>query len=716
MNTLSESAPEPLFSPRWHRVCTLRPRLRTHVNFRRQIQRGVDWFVLIDTSTQEVRRINPSAYAFVGRCDGRATVGQIWDALLQTAPDEILTQDEVVHLLTSLHERQLLEFDSTPDLEALFQHRDLVRKRLRRHRVNPLAFRLPLANPSRWLTPLAPLAVWLFSGWGLLLWGIVVGIALLAAAPHSSELAHEAARLTRSPQALTIGWLLYPFIKLVHELAHGLALLRWHAVSRQAGITVLMLTPVPFIDASAADAIRQPHRRAIISAAGIMAELFIAALALGLWLLLQPGLMRDLALTAVLIGTLSTLLVNGNPLLRFDGYFVFCDLLDLRNLATRSARWWQGRLRRWLLADRQTPPMESLPGEKPWLVFYAPLSAVYRLALCTLVALWIGNFSSLLGLVAGGFMLSATLGKPLWLGMKALHARPGATPWLRVGALLTALILVLCWPLPYRSLAQGVVSPPENALIRAGTDGFVTQWLQIDGQAVPANTAVALLEDDELMPRRAALVADIAEYDVLLFSALTNAPDEAAALREKLAFSQIEIARLDERLAALTARTQSAGTLVVARQIDQQGSWRRRGELLGYLLNDEPLTLRVALPHADAALLQGSAPEVQVRLASNAGQTHAGRIVRDLSGAVSQLPSAALSEQHGGPLATRAEDTDALTAQAPVVLLDVAVPDLSARHIGERGYVRIDHGHKSLAARALRQLRQLLLSHFNPSV
>lgn len=708
--------PEPLFSARWHRVAGLRPRLRAHVELRRQVQRGVDWFVLVDTTSQEVRRINPSAYAFVGRCDGRTTVKAIWESMLEAAPDATMTQDEVVHLLVSLHERQLMEFDSAPDLEAVFRSRDLVRQRRRRQMVNPLAFRLPLADPSRWLAPLAPLAAWLFSGWGLLLWCAVVGAALLAAAPQASELAHEAARLARSPQALTAGWLLYPLIKLVHELAHGLALLRWHAVSRQAGITLLMLTPVPFVDASAADAMRQPHRRALVSAAGIMAELFIATLALGLWLLFQPGLARDLALTAMLIGTVSTLLVNGNPLLRFDGYFALCDLLDLRNLATRSSRWWQGRLRRWLLADRDTPLMECLPGEKPWLALYAPLSAAYRLVLCVVVALWIGGFSSLLGLAAGGLMLGATLVKPLWMGLKALHARPGAAPWLRVGALVAGLLALLCWPLPHRTLAQGVVWPSERALIRAGTDGFVAEWLQSDGQAVQAGTPVALLEDDELAARRAALVADVAEYDVQLFSALANAPDEAAALREKLAFGQAEIARLDERLAALTAHAQSAGRLVVARQIDQQGSYRRRGELLGYLLNDEPLTLRVALPHADADLLQGGAPEVQVRLASDAAQTHGGRIVRDLSAAVSQLPSAALSERHGGPLATTAEDADALTTQAPVVLLDVAVPGLSARHIGERGYVRIDHGRRSLAARGLRQLRQLLLSHFNPSV
>lgn len=708
--------PEPLFSSRWHRVAGLSPRLRPHVQLRRQVQRGTDWFLLLDTTSQEARRINPSAYQLVGRFDGRTTVKRIWEAMLDAAPDETMTQDEVIHLLVSLHERQLVEFDRSPDVEAVFRSRDQVRKRRRWQMANPLAFRLPLVNPSRWLGHLGKPAGWLFSGWGLVLWCAIVGAALLAAAPHGAQLAHEGARLLGSPHALAAGWLLYPLIKAVHETAHALAMLHWGAQSRRAGIALLMLTPVPFVDASAAEGLRHNHQRAVVSAAGIMAEMLIAAFALGLWLLIEPGLVRDLALGIALIGTVSTLLVNGNPLLRFDGYFVLCDLLDLRNPATRSARWWQGKLRRWLLADRKTPAMQCLPGEKRWLVAYAPLSAAYRLTLSLMMALWIGSFSSLLGLVAGGLMFSATLGKPLWSGWRALRAQAGITPRLRTGAVLAVLLGLLCWPLPHRTVAQGVVWPPESALIRAGTDGFVAEWLQQDGQRLQPGDAVAQLEDGELAARRATLLAEAAEYDVQLFTALASAPDEAATLREKLAFSHAEIARLDERMAALTARAQTAGQLVVARQADQQGSYRRRGELLGYLLNDEPLILRVALPHADADLLREGLGDVQVRLSSQPDVSHPGRIVRDLSAAVSKLPSAALSDKHGGPLATAVDDPDSLTAQTPVVLLDVAVPGLSGRHIGERGHVRIEHDRRSLAARALRQLRQLLLSHFNPSV
>ncbi len=708
--------PEPLFSARWHRVAGLCPRLRPQVELRRQVQRGVDWFLIVDSSADEVRRINPAAYQLVGRFDGRTPVQQLWEALLEAAPEQAMTQNEVVQLLVALHGRQLIEFDRAPDVEAVFRGRDRVRSRRRWQVVNPLAFRLPLVDPSRWLRPLLRPSAWLFSATGLLLWSLLVLAALLAAAPHAAEIASEASRLMRSPQALAAGWLLYPLIKLVHESAHALAMMRWGLMPRQAGITLLVLTPVPFVDASAADTLRHPHQRAVVSAAGILAELAIAALAFGVWLAVEPGTVRDLALTAVLIGTVSTLLVNGNPLLRFDGYFVFTDLLDLRNLGTRSARWWRGRLRAALLADRHTPPMECLPGERRWLIAYAPLSTAYRLGLSLLIALWVGSFSSLLGLVVGGLMFSITLGLPLLAGLKALAAQHSAVAWLRVGAALGLLALLLAWPLPHRTLVQGVVWPAEQALIRAGTDGFVAEWLQADGQTVQAGDVVARLEDEELAARRASLLADATELDVQLFTALASAPDEAVALRERLAFSQAEIARLDERLTALAVRAQTTGTLVLPRQQDQQGRFLRRGELLGHVLSDAPLTLRVALPQHEAELLRDSAPEVQVRLASAPQQVQAGRIVRDLSGAVFTLPSAALSDRAGGPLATAPDDPDGLRSASPVVLLDIAVSGLGSRQIGERAHVRLDHGERSLAVRWARQLRQLLLRHFNPSV
>ncbi len=715
---------EPLFSPRWHRVAALRPQLRTQVELRRQDQRGVAWFLLLDESADEVRRLDRLGYEFVGRCDGTLTVQQIWEALLASRPEEALTQDEIVRLLMALHERGLVEFDTAADVETVFRARAVKRRRRRLQGVNPLAFRLAMLDPSPLLARLAPIAPWVFSSGMLAFWLVAVLCAGTAAAMHAGELSAHAARLLDAPGYLFITWLMYPLIKAAHETAHALAVQRWGATVRQAGITLLMLTPVPFVNASGADGFRHRHQRALVSAAGIMAELAIAALALGVWLTVQPGAVQDVALLAMLIGAVSTVLVNGNPLMRFDGYYLLCDLLDLRNLGLRSGQWWGQFLARALLGTAPATPLEPLPGERAWLIAYAPLAAAYRLALALAIGLWVGSHSALLGVAVGLFIVGATVLRPLRNAWRALL---GTGTWrgrVRGAAAAVAIVVALTLvPVPFSTLAQGVVWLPERAQIRAGTDGFIATFAAHDGQQVRAGELIATLRDDRLHVAAAVLAADATDLEIALFDAESNAPEKVPALRERLAYSLAEAARNEQKIAQLAVRAPADGVLVIPHQADQPGTYRKQGELVGHLMTGDPLTVRVALPQDQADLVRrraDAAPtSVSVRLAEDAGRVRTGRVVRDMDGAVSRLPSAALGDLGGGEIATDPGEKDGMTTRAPVVLMDVAIADARPADIGERigarALVRFDHGTLPLAQQALRQLRQLVLHHFDPA-
>jgi putative peptide zinc metalloprotease protein len=122
-----------------------------------------------------------------------------------------------------------------------------------------------------------------------------------------------------------------------------------------------------------------------------MVELLLASLALGVWLGVQPGLIRDIAFVTLFIGSVSTLAVNGNPLLRFDGYYLLSDALDVPNLASRSTAYWVYLLRRYLLRAPEPVPPPSAAGERKWLALYAPLSLAYRLIIAGAILLWIGG-------------------------------------------------------------------------------------------------------------------------------------------------------------------------------------------------------------------------------------------------------------------------------------------------------------------------------------
>lgn len=720
-----------LFSPRWYRVAGLRPQLRAQVDLKRQMQRGTHWYVLQDRSSDNVRRLNLAGYAFLGRCDGAVTVQQAWDAQLAASPEEAMAQDEVIELLVALHGRGLLQFDVAPDVENLFHAQDRRQRRRRRGGVNPMAFRLTLGDPSRALDPLARLVPLLFSPTGFWLWLSAVLTASFAAAMHWGELLPYASNVLRSPSYLLMAWLMYPLIKTLHEAAHALALRHYGEHVRLAGVTLIMLNPVPFVDASAADGLRSRHQRALVSAAGIMAEVFLSALAMAVWLAVQPGVVRDVAFVTMFIGGLSTLLTNGNPLLRYDGYYVFCDLLDLRNLATRSGRYWTEGLGRRLLGIRVPTPLDVLPGEHFWLRAYAPLSWVYRLTLSITVGLWVGSFSTLVGVFVGATMLIANIGLPLWRVVQMLRSATTEDGirlraiW-RAGVLGIVLVGLLGWlPMPYRTLAEGVVWLPEQAQIRAETDGFIVALHAADGQRVKAGDPIATLDDPRLAAQRATLAADAAELDVLLFRAIDTAPQDAPDLRERLAYAQAELARVDDKLRRREIRARGDGLLVLPHADEVVGRFHKRGDPIGYLLTTAPTVVRVALPQQEADLVRSAPPQVQVRLTEEADRVRAGRIGASVPGASTRLPSAALGDTAGGRIATDAADKDGLTPRQPVVVMDVELADAAqasqlavasdGHRVGGRALVRFGHGSRPLAWQAMRQLQQLFLGHFNPS-
>lgn len=709
-----------LFSSRWHRIARLRPQLRPQVQLRRQQQRGEVWYLIQDQATVEARRINRSAWAFIGRLDGRRTVDEIWQDLLSETPDDVPTQDEVLGLLVQLTDRRLVQFDARGDIEAMFQRRREQHQRQRKARTNPLAFRLSLGNPARVLAALEPLGRRLFGLPGAIGWLVLVLVATAVAIEQAGGLGAHATELMQSTRWLPLAFCLYPPIKLVHELAHGLAVQRRGGKVNEAGVIVLCLMPVPFVNASAADAFRSRWQRALVSAAGILAELAIAALAVLVWAGLEPGLIRDAALVAIVTGALSTLLVNGNPLMRFDGYYVFCDLLDLRNLGPRSNRLWGALAARRLLGTTagQGDPIEPMAGERRWLLAYAPLAWLYRLVLSLTIVLWIGQWSAWLGAGMALWMLWSVLVLPLsrlarttWRLVENAP-RPGRMG-LRAAATLAVVIGLLVLPLPFSTVAQGVVWLPEQARIRAATEGFVVEVAVTDGQRVAAGDLLLRLRDDTLEAEDARLEAERVDTETRLYVAMTTEPRDLPGLQEALGYVLAEQQRISERLRDQEIRAGVAGIVVLPGAGELIGQFRPRGALFGHIETGDPLQVRVALPQDDAALIRAGQGPVELRLPQEAAEVHPARFQRETPAAVDRLPSPALGDAVGGPIVTDPSDTEGLLTRRPVVMIDLQADGLHSPWVGSRVTVRFDHGLLSLGGQVLRQVRQLVLDRFN---
>jgi putative peptide zinc metalloprotease protein len=703
----------PVESPLWHRVAQLRPHLRAHVRVQRRRTGGETWYLLIDPGTGRYHRLNQAAYEWAGRLDGRHDVDTLWRHVHGRLGDAAPTQGEVLRLLAQLSDAGLVTVDALPELDLMLRHQRRQALRQRLAVANPLSFKVPLFNPSAVLNALLPLARPLFTAWGLLGWLVLVLAAGAVAWSNAGPLGQALAVHARADGFLMAVWLAYPVVKLLHEFGHAFAVRTWGGEVREIGVHVMLLTPVPYVDASAATQFAQRRRRVVVGAAGIMVELALAALALFVWLGASAPWLQQGALAVMALCTLSTLLFNGNPLARFDGYHVLSDALEVPNLAQRA----DAVVRGWalqLLGLRPDPGGESARAQA-WLAAYAVLAWGYRWVVGLAIVVWLHEAHPALALLAALWLGAGLVLRPLGTALRALlmdvrlNGRRGSA-LLRAGAAAAAVTALLAWvPAPQLTVQAGVVWLPDQAILRADTDGTLRTLHAEPGARVAAGQPVAVLENLELAGERATAAARRTQLHVEYFRSLAEDPPRAQRLEAQRVAMEAQIERLDQRVDALQVRARAAGTLVLPRARSQEGHFLPQGRELGYILVEEPMLVKVALTESQAALVRQGTRAVRVRLAHAPHEELAGRIERITPGATHQLPVAVLGSAHGGPIATDPADAQGLRSVQPVTLVDVRVPAQVAQHMGMRAWVRFEHAPESLARQGLRALRGLFL-------
>lgn len=710
-----------VFSQSWHNVAELRPRLLPHARLMRHVYRGQPWYVLQDPTTGRHHRMSPAAYAFVSRMDGNRSVQQLWNEACSAGGESIPTQNEIVELLSQLHAQDLLYSDATPDsAELLARFRKQRRQRWKQRIGNPMSLRVPLIDPDAFLGRWVGRLAFLFGPMGAALWLATVVPAVVIATRHWDELTGNLSdRVLAADNLLLIGLLFIP-VKALHELGHGFATKHWGGSVREMGLMFLVFAPVPYVDSSSANAFQSKYRRALVGAAGMIVETFLAALALYVWVLVEPGMLRAVAFNVMLIAGFSTLLVNGNPLLRFDGYYILADLIEIPNLAQRGQKYWTYLSDRYLFGARTIEPPAETPNEKRWIAPYTVASWIYRIVITVSIIVFVASeffiFGVLLALWAGA-MLFVT---PIYKAIKHI-ATSGSLQRQRrraVGVSLalaaTAAGLVCFVPLPLRTQAEGVIWLPERSLLRAGSDGFFDRWLVEPGKRVEPRMPLLLMTDPQLDAEVKLAKERLREVQARFDAEQFVAPARADVIRQQLDQERRQLDRLLDRQAHLVVTSEAAGSLLVPQHRDMPGAHYRKGDLLGYVLDRGDLVARVVVEQDDVDLVRRRLRYGQLRLVDDVGTVLTAGAIRETPGGVTELPSAALTLEGGGHIAVDPQDGSGLKTLERTFLFDIALPpSADPRTFGSRVFVRFDHQPEPLARQWYRRLRQLFLSRFN---
>lgn len=677
--------------------------------------------MLQDSSSQRSHRFTPAANYVIGLMDGKRTTQEIWELSIRQLNDEAPTQDEIIRLLSQLHSSDALQSDVTPDIsELLKRYQKNRRKTFMQRFLNPMAFRIPLIDPDAFLGKTSRYIEPLFGKLGLLIWSGLVLTTIVLAGLNWSELSNNVTDRIFAPENLFVILLIFPLVKAVHEAAHAYATKIWGGEVHEIGIMLLVMMPIPYVDASAASSFRDKYKRVVVGSAGMIAELFLASLAMIIWVSVEPGVVRVVAYNVMLIAGISTLVFNSNPLLRFDGYYIFSDLIEIQNLATRSTQYIGFLFKRYVFKMKHLRPPLATKGERIWFVTYGITAFIYRMFIAFFIAMFVAGKFFFIGVLLAIWAIFAMTLIPFVKNYSRLlretqqndrKSQALVTSAVIAGTVVMVLTLV---PVPSWTRAEGAISVPSESVVRAGADGFITEVVAAPDSYVHKGEVLITTADPELMAQIEGLKGKIQELSAQYQAEQTEDRVKAQITLEDLNTSVESLNKFTQDADRLTIRSNTDGYFIIRDAQDLPDKYLRKGQLVAYTLDMKKSIARVVVPQHAIDQVRSRTDNITIRHPERLDTASQARLVRVQPSATDEIPSPALARQGGGTVAVDPTDSSGVKAFNSFFLVDIEFPtDKRTLNVGGRVFVRFDHGFEPLASQWFRSLRQLFMERFN---
>ena len=686
----------------------MRPKIRVDLRVTVQVYGGQTCYVIEDVLCSRFFRLGIAEYTFVSLLDGQTTIA---GAISQTAVicgSAALDEREAATLCKWLLESSLATTEQSASESRLDESRSKRQTRTMIGQANPMIQKIPLFNPMPILKRFDPLAMFCFSFFGFLVWAAVVISGTVALWGSWDDFA------TRGNQVLTRAnwlWLLTTWLvlKSIHEISHALACRRFGGHVRQSGIVLILLAPMPYVDVTSVWRIDNKWKRILISAAGIYAEIFCAAIAAIIWSFSFDPLIRQHAMNVIVTATLMTLVFNANPLMRFDGYYILTDWIEMPNLATHSRQWVSYAMRRYFMGIHVPCPNWS-EGRHSFVVLYAIAATVWRIIVSVSLAVSAEVMMHGAGIVIAFCAVSLWVGLPLFKSIQSIAQNRTADRRRMLAISVCAVSSAwLCWsvvPWYSRSTVPLIVDyhPPQE--VRVAVDGFLDQNLVSSGDVVTRGQVLALLSNRELELEFQNLLLDLEKSEVRHRGYLANEMIAAAQVEQKTqATLRSRCRQIRKQIDGLIVRAPVDGVIATSDLDSRENTVINRGDRLFVVgaRNSQKIVGLVDQTDVDAyRAAEGQSLEIQIWGMGN--QRISGTIERVLPRASLSLSYPALGAEAGGPLAVRrnqesSDDQDLMQLVDPrfPILIDFAgfeseiLKPSQTLKPGQTGYARLSY-------------------------
>ncbi len=673
--------------------------VRDDLEVSRHLFRGEPYYIVRDPLTFQSQRVGVADYEVLISIRNDRSLGEIFEQLLGKGPIEKGDEEHFYQLVMSLHGLGFLHLPVS-DAKLLYKRFELREQAKRKDRFRSILFyRIPLVNPSAFLDRTINYVRPLFSraAFGLWLTLVLAGVYVVACRWH--EVLNPLHGVLAAKN-LPLIWLTLIGLKVFHEFGHAYACRHYGGHVPEMGVYLLLFTPCAYVDATASWGFTKRRQRVYVCLAGMYVEAAIAAAAVLVWAATGPSLLNAIAYNVIFLASAVTILFNINPLMRFDGYYILSDMVEIPNLRQRSADYLKNVFKRVALGVR-TKTDSGTRGLRTILATYGIAAMIYRVALMIAITALLATKFMLVGLlfgvfVFGGLIVSVTLKLTSYLWYHEDASRRRA---LAVAISLVLLLLLpagIMWiPISIRVQAAAVMVRETELIVRAQTPGLIEEL------AVEPGTYV---EEGEALVR----LRNVEQIEQLLYAQtnvkLSRSRREAYRVDDMPRFAQ-ESRRLDGLVATLHARQRRVDDLEVRAPIAGHVVDCVRRESSQQLLGaGDPVAtivsgawqVRAILTEDDvASAAPTTGDRVEFRAPGLPGQTLSGRILRvaPMGSRMVEIPT--LTHLGGGDIAV-----DLITGHAAQPYFEVVVEfdaddDLRLLH-GMTGYVCLDGGYESI--------------------